>query len=117
MLLTARLPPARQPIKLADLASRLRATTPVEIRAPEDELLALLLARLAADRQLTLSIPVSNFLLTHLPRTAAALREAVARLDRATLGQRHPHYPPAAPTEDSGRSGDTNKTVTESSSL
>jgi chromosomal replication initiation ATPase DnaA len=84
VLMTARLPPSRQSIKLADLASRLRAAESVEIRAPEDELLALLLTRLAAERQLALSIPVRNFLLTQLPRTAAALREAVARLDHAT---------------------------------
>jgi len=87
-LMTARLPPARQPIKLADLASRLRAASAVEIRAPEDELLALLLTRLTAERQLHLSLPVQTFLLTHLPRTAAALREAVARLDRAAA-ERH----------------------------
>jgi chromosomal replication initiation ATPase DnaA len=85
VLMTSRLPPSRQSIKLADLASRLRAAETVEIRAPEDELLALLLTRLAADRQLSLSIPVRNFLLTYLPRTAAYLREAMARLDRATL--------------------------------
>jgi chromosomal replication initiation ATPase DnaA len=85
VLMTARLPPARQSIKLADLASRLRAAEAVEIRAPEDELLELLLTRLAADRQLNLSIPVRNFLLIHLPRTAAYLREAVARLERATF--------------------------------
>jgi len=84
VLMAARLPPARQSIKLADLASRLRAAEAVEIRAPEEELLALLLTRLAAERQLALSIPVRNFLLTQLPRTAAALREAVARLDHAT---------------------------------
>jgi chromosomal replication initiation ATPase DnaA len=87
-LMTARLPPARQPIKLADLASRLRAASAVEIRAPEDELLALLLTRLTAERQLSLSIAVQNYLLTHLPRTAAAMREAVARLDRA-VAERH----------------------------
>jgi chromosomal replication initiation ATPase DnaA len=87
-LMTARLPPARQPIKLADLASRLRAASAVEIRAPEDELLALLLTRLTAERQLALSIAVQNYLLSHLPRTAAALREAVARLDRA-VAERH----------------------------
>jgi chromosomal replication initiation ATPase DnaA len=83
VLMTARLPPARQSIKLADLASRLRASESVEIRAPEDELLALMLTRQAADRQLSLSISVQNFLLTELPRTAYALREAVARLDHA----------------------------------
>jgi len=87
VLMAARLPPARQPIKLADLASRLRAAEAVEIRGPEDELLAMLLTRLAAERQLGLSNSVRNYLLTHLPRTAAMLREAVARLDHATLGR------------------------------
>ncbi len=85
VLMAARLPPARQAIKLADLASRLRAAQAIEIRAPEDELLARLLTRLAAQRQLALSIPVQNFLLTRLPRTAAHLREALARLDHAAL--------------------------------
>lgn len=84
VLMAARLPPSRQSIKLADLSSRLRAAETVEIRAPEDELLALLLTRLAAERQLVLSISVRNYLLTYLPRTAAAMREAVARLDHAT---------------------------------
>ena len=87
VLMTARLPPARQTIPLPDLASRLRAAEAVEIRPAEDELLERLLTRLAADRQLTLSIPVRNFMLIFLPRTAATLREAVARLDRATLGR------------------------------
>ena len=85
VLLTARQPPARQACALPDLASRLRAAQAVEIRPPEDDLLAALLTHLAAGRQLLLSLPVQNYLLTHLPRTAAALREAVARLDRAGL--------------------------------
>ena len=46
VLMTARTPPWRQSYKLADLGSRLRASEVVEIRAPEDELLALLLTRL-----------------------------------------------------------------------
>jgi chromosomal replication initiation ATPase DnaA len=85
VLLTARTPPARQDITLADLASRLRASLAVQILPPDDELLSALLSRLALARQLVLSLPVRNFLLTRLPRTPAALREAVARLDRASL--------------------------------
>jgi chromosomal replication initiation ATPase DnaA len=85
VLLAARLPPARMAYKLADLTSRLRAASAVEIRAPEDELLEQLLTRLAAARQLALSIPVRNTLLLHLPRAPAYYREAVARLDRAAL--------------------------------
>jgi len=87
VLMAARLPPARMGYKLADLTSRLRAAQSVEIRPPEDELLELLLLRLAATRQLALSIPVRNYLVLHLPRTAAAYREAVARLDHAALGE------------------------------
>jgi len=85
VLMAARLAPARMAYKLADLTSRLRASQTVEIQAPEDELLAMLLTRLAAERQLSISLGVQNFLLINLPRTAAAMREAVARLDRATL--------------------------------
>lgn len=85
VLLAARLPPARMAYKLADLTSRLRAASAVEIRPPEDELLAQLLTKLAAQRQLALSIPVRNALLLHLPRAPAFYREAVARLDRAGL--------------------------------
>lgn len=85
VLLAARLPPARMAYKLADLTSRLRASSAVEIRPPEDELLDKLLTRLAAARQLSLSIAVRNTLLLHLPRAPAYYREAVARLDRAGL--------------------------------
>ncbi len=85
VLLAARQPPNRQAWALPDLASRLRAAQAVEIRPPDDDLLAALLAQLAAGRQLLLSPPVQNYLLARLPRTPAALREAVARLDRAGL--------------------------------
>jgi chromosomal replication initiation ATPase DnaA len=84
-LLTARTPPARQKITLPDLASRLRASLAVQIFTPDDELLDMLLTRLAAERQLALNFQVRNFLLSHLPRAPAALREAVARLDHAAL--------------------------------
>jgi chromosomal replication initiation ATPase DnaA len=85
VLLTARLPPARQQFTLPDLASRLRASQVVAIAAPEDELLAALLTRLAAERQLVLGPDVQKYLLAHLPRTPAALRHAIARLDHAAL--------------------------------
>jgi chromosomal replication initiation ATPase DnaA len=86
VLLAARLPPARMAYKLADLTSRLRAASAVEIGPPEDELLDRLLTRLAAQRQLNLSIAVRNTLLLHLPRAPAFYREAVARLDHAGFG-------------------------------
>ncbi|MDA8253677.1 MAG: chromosomal replication initiator DnaA, partial [Rhodospirillales bacterium] len=83
--LAGRTPPARWPVALPDLASRLRATAAVEIRPAEDELLRALLARLLAERQIAVSEAVQAWLLARLPRTPAAVREAAARLDRAAL--------------------------------
>jgi chromosomal replication initiation ATPase DnaA len=87
VLLAARTPPARWPIRLPDLASRLRAITAVEIGPPEDTLLRALLARLFADRGQRVQVSVQDWLLSHLPRTPATLREAVDRLDRAALAR------------------------------
>jgi chromosomal replication initiation ATPase DnaA len=86
VLLAAGTPPARWPVRLPDLASRLRAMTAVELLLPDDDLLRTLLARLFADRQHAVSEPTQDWLLTHLPRTPTALRDAVDRLNRAALG-------------------------------
>jgi chromosomal replication initiation ATPase DnaA len=85
LLLSGQTAPSRWRIHLPDLSSRLRAITAVEIRQPNDELLAALLMRLLADRQLLVPQAVQDWLLLRLPRYPAALREAVARLDRASL--------------------------------
>jgi len=85
LLLAGRVPPARWPVRLPDLASRLRATTPAKILPAEDSLLRALLARLLAERQLAVPEAVQDWLLLRLPRSQAAMREAAARLDRAAL--------------------------------
>jgi chromosomal replication initiation ATPase DnaA len=88
ILLAARAPPSRWAVQLPDLASRLRAITAVELGPPEDTLLCALLARLLADRQLRPPEALLEWLVRRLPRSPAALREAVARLDAAAL-ERH----------------------------
>jgi chromosomal replication initiation ATPase DnaA len=85
VLLAGRVPPARWPTALPDLASRLRATTAVGIGRADDDLLRALLARLLAERQLAVAAEVQDWLRLRLPRTPAAMREAAARLDRASL--------------------------------
>lgn len=87
VLMASRNPPARWAIDLPDLASRLRAVTAVEIEPPEDDLLRTLLTRLAAERRISMPEVVHTWLLQRLPRTPAALREAVARLDAASLAE------------------------------
>ncbi|WP_439599447.1 chromosomal replication initiator DnaA [Falsiroseomonas sp.] len=85
LLLAARAPPARWPTILPDLASRLRATPAVEVARPGEGLLAALLAKHLADRQLRVEPGVQAFLLSRLPRHAAAIARAVAALDAAAL--------------------------------
>lgn len=85
VLLASRTPPARWPVRLPDLSSRLRAITAVQIGPAEDSLLRDLLPLLLADRLIVLPDPVLRWLLEHLPRTTAKLGEAVARLDAISM--------------------------------
>lgn len=86
LLLIGREAPARWPVHLPDLASRLRATQVVGIGAASDAMLRALLGKFFADRQLRVEPDVQAWLLARLPRDAASLAEAVARLDHAALG-------------------------------
>jgi chromosomal replication initiation ATPase DnaA len=85
VLLAGREAPARWPVALPDLRSRLRAMTAVAVRPPGDALLAALLRRHFLLRQLRVDRALQDWLLTRLPREAAAMAEAAARLDRAAL--------------------------------
>lgn len=85
VLLAGRDPPSRWPVRLPDLASRLRAMQAVSILRPDESLLRSILARLLAERQLAVPEAVQDWLLLRLPRDAAAMSEAAARLDRAAL--------------------------------
>lgn len=88
VLLASRLPPARWPVRLPDLASRLRAITAVEIGPPDDTLLRAVLARVLRDRGIRLPDEVNDWLLSRLPRSAAAVIAAAARLDAASMEHR-----------------------------
>lgn len=85
VLLAGSRPPARTPFRLPDLASRLRATMSVEIGPVDDEFRASLFARLLAERQLPVPPTLQAWMLTRLPRSQAALSEAVQQLDYAAL--------------------------------
>ncbi|MBR0657011.1 P-loop NTPase family protein [Plastoroseomonas arctica] len=87
LLMAGRTAPARWTVALPDLASRLRATAAAGIGAPSDALLEALLAKLFADRQVLVAADLQGWLLRLLPRSAAALGEAVARIDRLALAE------------------------------
>jgi chromosomal replication initiation ATPase DnaA len=96
LLLGARVAPARWPTRLPDLASRLRATFAIGIGTPSDALLAALLGKHLADRQLRVEPEVQSYLLARLPREAAAIAAAVAALDAAALAASGPITRPLA---------------------
>lgn len=85
VLLAARTAPARWPVALPDLASRLRAITAVPLGPAGDAFLRALLARLLSERQLRVAPPVQDWLLATLPREPGVLREAALLLDHAGL--------------------------------
>ncbi len=90
LLFTARTPPPLWPVTLPDLRSRLRALPAVTLAAPDDATLRGVMMKLAADRQLALDDAVVNYLLTHIERSFAAARAAVAALDEEALRQGRP---------------------------
>ena len=83
LLLAAALPPARWPVAMPDLRSRIVALPAVAIDAPDDALLAAVLVKLFADRQTIVGAATIDYLVTRIERSFAAARRVVALLDRA----------------------------------
>ena len=90
LLLTALAPPARWPLSLPDLVSRLRVAPAVAIGLPDDTLLAALMLKLFADRQITVAAEVPAYVVPRIERTFAAVSSLVERLDRAALAEGRP---------------------------
>lgn len=88
LLLTARSYPARWPVDLPDLRSRLESGAVALLGEPDDVLMRALLAKLFADRQLQPGAGVIDYLLARMERSYAAASETVARLDARALAER-----------------------------
>ena len=90
LLLTMPAPPASLTIDLPDLASRLRSLPVVGIAPPNDALLAAVLVKHFADRQIRVGPGVFSYLVARMERSFAAAATIAARLDRLALETRHP---------------------------
>ncbi|NQV46319.1 MAG: DNA replication protein [Rhodospirillaceae bacterium] len=88
LLVTAKTPPSRWPIKLADLASRLKASAVVEIGAPDDALIAAVLVKQFADRQLAVDDEVLAYVQPRMERSFDAVRQLVEAADRMALAEK-----------------------------
>lgn len=87
LLITARSWPVSWPVALADLASRLKAATVVEIGEPDDALLRQVLFKLFADRQLLVDDKLVDYLVARMERSLDAAISLVDRLDKLALSR------------------------------
>ena len=87
LLLTAQAPPARWPLALPDLASRLRLAPAAALGLPDDALLAALVLKLFGDRQIAVAPEVPAYVVPRIERTFEAVARLVEHLDRAALAE------------------------------
>ncbi|PSJ61196.1 DnaA regulatory inactivator HdaA [Pseudaminobacter soli (ex Li et al. 2025)] len=88
LLLTARRFPSAWGVTLPDLASRLKAAATIEIDEPDDLLLAGVITKLFADRQIEVDPAVVQYLVRRIERSLSTAIGVVDRLDRAALEQK-----------------------------
>lgn len=90
LLLTGREPPARWPVELADLRSRLSSIPAIRIAAPDDAMMEAVLVKLFADRQLTVAPEIISYIMRRIDRSFAAARYLVATADKESLTGKRP---------------------------
>ena len=90
LLMTSRRPPARWNGVLPDLKSRLSSVDVVTMQAPDDGLLSALLVKLFKDRQIVINADLVGYLVKRMDRSADAIHQTVASLDRLSLESKRP---------------------------
>lgn len=87
LLMTSRTWPSAWGVTLPDLRSRLKAATIVEIGEPDEELLAQVIVKLFADRQLNIDDKIVAYIVARMERSLAAAQSVVDRIDRLALAR------------------------------
>lgn len=90
LLVTAAMAPARWSLTLPDLASRMQAATHVGIADPDDDLLAAVIIKQFADRQIAPAPDLAAYLAPRIERSFSAAAAIVAALDAAALATGKP---------------------------
>jgi len=87
VMITSREFPASWQIKLPDLASRFKLAHLVELHEPDDQLLAAIIVKLFADRQIEVTPALVDHLVNRMERSLGAAGALVAWLDREALAR------------------------------
>ena len=85
LLLTARMAPRDWGLALPDLRSRMDAMPQVRLGPPDEALLAAVLVKLFADRQLAVPAGLIDWLVRRMDRDLGLARRLVAGLDAAAM--------------------------------
>jgi chromosomal replication initiation ATPase DnaA len=88
VLLTAKSAPARWRVALPDLRSRLLALQAAEIQPPDDSLLAAVLMKMFADRQIRVGAEAIEFALGRIERSFEAARRLAETADALALARK-----------------------------
>ncbi|KAE9627601.1 DnaA ATPase domain-containing protein [Parasedimentitalea maritima] len=89
LMLTGQPAPNLWGLTLADLQSRVQAATHVALEAPDDALLAVVLAKLFNDRQIMPKPDVIPYLVAHMDRSFEAAAQIVEQMDEISLSEGH----------------------------
>lgn len=90
LLFTARTAPGRWPIRLPDLASRMKAMPVVHLAPPDERLLQAVLMKQFRDRQINAPLAVVLEISRRLERSFEAVACIVDRLDEHAMAARRP---------------------------
>ncbi|MQY42845.1 chromosomal replication initiator DnaA [Epibacterium sp. SM1969] len=88
LMMTGRAAPNLWGLSLPDLQSRVQAATHASLEAPDDALLAVVLAKLFNDRQIAPKPDVIPYLVAHMDRTFATAAKIVEQLDQLSLAEK-----------------------------
>ncbi|MEB2844035.1 hypothetical protein GAO09_20660 [Rhizobiales bacterium RZME27] len=87
LLMTSRTWPSAWGVTLPDLRSRLKAVTIVEIGEPDEDLLAQVIVKLFADRQLNIDDKIVGYIVARMERSLEAAQRVVDQIDRLALAR------------------------------
>ncbi|TQS72323.1 chromosomal replication initiator DnaA [Rhodobacteraceae bacterium] len=88
LLITARTPPRDWGMDLPDLRSRMEATASARLLPPDDALLAAVLVKMFADRQIHVPVTLIPWLVGRMDRSMATARALVNALDARSLEEK-----------------------------
>lgn len=89
LMLTGQSAPNLWALSLPDLQSRVQAAAHVALEAPDDALLAVVLAKLFDDRQIMPKPDVIPYLVAHMDRSFEAAAQMVKQMDEISLSEGH----------------------------